>query len=124
MRRWSPTSVLLIVVSLCLSNFASAGETIARCGQGWLEMVDNYPVLHLKGSPYEMGYQHGVLLKESVRENLNNVLNSKRVSSVQVAGVTLKPRWIIETLTVVQAPYTPDWYQQELAGVAAGAQLD
>src|SRR5262249_41000418 len=53
-----------------------------------------------------------------------NVLNSKRVSSVHLAGMTLKPRWVIDTLTIVQSPYTPEWYQQELAGVAAGAGLD
>ena len=42
-------------------------ETIARCGDGWLERIDGYPVLHVKGTPFEMGYQHGALLKESVR---------------------------------------------------------
>ena len=36
-------------------------------------------MLHVKGTPFEMGYQHGALLKESVRENLKNVLESKRV---------------------------------------------
>ena len=102
---------------------AAAGETVVRCGQGWLEMIDHYPVLHLKGSPYEMGYQHGVLLKESVRENLQNVINSKRASALEVAGITVKPRWIIDMLPVIQSPYTPNWYQEELKGVAAGSGL-
>ena len=34
-------------------------QTIARCGDGWLEKIDGYPVLHVKGTAYEMGYQHG-----------------------------------------------------------------
>ena len=105
----------------CIAS-SSWGNRV-RCGQGWLEMIDHYPVLHLKGSPYEMGYQHGVLLKESVRENLQNVINSKRASALEVAGITVKPRWIIDMLPVIQSPYTPNWYQEELKGVAAGSGL-
>ena len=37
--------------------------------------IDGYPVLHLKGTPYEVGYQHGALLKESVTENLNQIIH-------------------------------------------------
>lgn len=112
----------IYVALLCLSS-TTFGETIARCGQGWLETIDGYPVLHLKGTPYEMGYQHGALLKESTRENLHNVLESKRVSAIEVSGVTVNPRWVIDTLAVVQSPFVPPWYQEELKGVAAGADL-
>ncbi|HEY1066008.1 MAG TPA: hypothetical protein VGE52_07855, partial [Pirellulales bacterium] len=53
-----------LAVLLALSpNFALA-ETIARCGKGWLERVDGLLVLHVEGTPYEMGYQHGRLLKD------------------------------------------------------------
>jgi hypothetical protein len=123
MRSHLLSKLLLPVLVLLLLSTAALAETVARCGKGWLELVDGYPVLHLKGTPYEMGYQHGALLKESVCENLHNVLDSKRVQAVEVSGIEVKPRWIIDTLTVVQAPYVPDWYRQELAGVAAGAEL-
>jgi len=33
------------------------GQLIARQGPGWLERIDGYPVLHVKGTHYEMGYQ-------------------------------------------------------------------
>ncbi len=70
MQIWMLKRVGLLIAFFVLTALpATVGETVARCGQGWLEMIDHYPVLHLKGSPYEMGYQHGVLLKESVREN-------------------------------------------------------
>jgi isopenicillin-N N-acyltransferase like protein len=113
-------TLLCYIALLAATAFA---ETVARCGEGWLETIDGYPVLHLKGTPYEMGYQHGALLKESVKQNLKNVLESKRVSSVEVGGVQVKPRWIIDTLSIVQAPYVPQWYREELRGVAAGAGL-
>ncbi len=43
-------------------------QTIARCGAGFLEEVDGYRVLHVKGDPYEMGYQQGALLRDDIRE--------------------------------------------------------
>ncbi|NTV53169.1 MAG: aminoacetone oxidase family FAD-binding enzyme, partial [Candidatus Firestonebacteria bacterium] len=57
-------------------------ETVARCGAGWLERIDGYRVLHVKGTPYEMGFQHGALLKEEARENMRYLLqvNDQRVA--------------------------------------------
>ena len=56
---------LSVFFYFCILSFAATAncETIARCGEGWLEQIDGYPVLHLKGTPYEMGYQHGALLE-------------------------------------------------------------
>lgn len=34
---------------------AGATRTLARSGDGFLEEIDGYRVLHLKGEPYEMG---------------------------------------------------------------------
>ncbi len=99
-------------------------ETIARCGEGWLERIDGYPVLHVKGTPFEMGYQHGALLKESVRENLKNVLESKRLAAIDLGPIKFQPRWVIDSIVIAQASHVPSWYTEELAGVAAGAGLD
>jgi len=35
-------------------------------GDAWMESRDRLNILHLKGTPYEIGYQHGILLKEEV----------------------------------------------------------
>ncbi|MFN0050743.1 MAG: peptidase C45, partial [Planctomycetales bacterium] len=66
--RW--TLRLSLVLLLVGAGWAEpcAAQTVARCGKGWLELIDGYPVLHLKGSHYEMGYQQGALLRESVRK--------------------------------------------------------
>ena len=75
---------VLMLVALCVAFSTTArAETIARCGQGWLETIDGYPVLHLKGSPYEMGYQHGALLKQSIRENFRNTSGRPQECLVQ-----------------------------------------
>ncbi len=120
-------SLLLgIFFYLCILWFAATAncETIARCGDGWLEQIDGYPVLHLKGTPFAMGYQHGALLKQSVRENLKNVLESKRLATIDIGMFKLQPRWIIDSIVLAQASHVPSWYTEELAGVAAGAGLD
>lgn len=100
------------------------GKTIARCGEGWLEEINGYKVLHVKGTPYEMGYQHGMLLKESVRKNMQTLLEIKGEQSlVEVAGLKVKPRGVIETIIQVQKPFVPEKYTQEMDGLAAGAGL-
>ena len=49
-------------------------KLIATQGRGYLETVDGYRVLHLKGTPQEMGYQHGVLMGKAVNENIDFLL--------------------------------------------------
>ncbi|QDU08852.1 C45 family autoproteolytic acyltransferase/hydolase [Gimesia aquarii] len=118
-------SLVLLAVVLFSSVTASAeSKTIARCGEGWLEKVDGYLVLHLKGTHYEMGYQQGVLLKESIRKNMYTLLNDKGDTTLVDLGlVKLKPRQAIETIVQIQKPYTPQKYVEEMKGLAAGAEI-
>ena len=37
-------------------------------GDAWLETRGNLYMIHLKGSPYEIGFQHGVLMSEEIRK--------------------------------------------------------
>ncbi|MCA8993456.1 MAG: peptidase C45 [Planctomycetaceae bacterium] len=109
------TSVLLTPV---------AGEVIARSGKGWLEEQQGQLVLHLKGSHYEMGRQHGELLRDHVQQNLNNLVNVKgETTLVDVGPLKLKPRAAIELIVTIQRDFVPDWYFEELRGLAEGAEL-
>ena len=100
-------------------------KTIARCGEGWLEEINGYPVLHLKGTPYEMGYQHGALLQESVAENMGRILNIEGGQElVKFGPISLKPRDAIKSIIAIQAKFIPEKFTQEIAGLAAGSGLD
>ncbi len=116
---------LVLLFHLMAVSFSAAtvsAQTIARCGEGWLEKVDGYLVLHLKGTHYEMGYQQGVLLKDHVRKNMYNLLEEKGDTTlVEIGPVKLKPRQAIETIIQIQKPYTPQKYVDEMRGLAAGA---
>src|SRR6187401_2728283 len=86
----------LVLFLLCLGVRDLAAQTVARCGQGWLEMIDGYPVLHLKGTHYEMGYQHGALLKEHVQQNLTYIVVDKAKAEVDVGPIKVQPRKVID----------------------------
>jgi hypothetical protein len=113
------------VVGVLLGTAAAAaawGQTQGRCGQGWLETIDGQRVLHVSGSHYEMGYQHGVLLKESIRQNLHNLVQVKGdMTLVELGPLRLKPRQAIETILQVQKRFVPEKYFEELRGLADGA---
>jgi isopenicillin-N N-acyltransferase like protein len=101
----------------------AAAETVARCGAGWLESIDGYPVLHLKGTPYEIGYQHGALLKQSVRENMHNLLDVKGQTPLKIGPISLWPRAAIDSIVKIQQRHILPKYNEEFAGLAAAAEL-
>ena len=138
--RWSLSSLLSLVVIVSgiqaeeRPAIASAtnriisgteGKTIARCGAGWLEEINGYPVLHLKGTPYEMGYQHGALLKEQVTSNMDRILNIEGGQElVKFGPISLKPRDAIKSIIAIQKKFVPQKYFDEIAGLAAGSGLN
>jgi hypothetical protein len=124
MRRFAVVAAFL-ALCLSLASLANA-QTVARCGDGWLELIDGYPVLHLKGTPYEMGYQHGALLKEHVRQNLHHMLvvKAKEAPTVKIGPVTMNVRNAINMILKTQEPYVDQRYFDEIDGVAAGAGVD
>lgn len=122
--RWSVAVVGVCLLWMVVAGNASA-ETIARCGAGWLETIEGYPVLHLKGTPYEMGYQHGALLKEHVRENMRYILEEKGGEAVEIElgpiKVKQRPRDFINGIIATQKKFVPAKYFEEIKGLAAGA---
>ncbi len=116
-------AAVVIVVLLAVSSREGAAQTVARCGKGWLELVDGYPVLHLKGTHYEMGYQHGALYKEHIRENMHNLLVKRGTEKIKYGPITVTPRGMIDSIAKIQQKFVPQKYYDELRGLAAGADL-
>jgi isopenicillin-N N-acyltransferase-like protein len=113
------------LVVLLLSAASLPAQTVARCGQGWLEMIDGYPVLHLKGQPWEMGYQHGALLKESATRNMTTLVTQKGGTVlVEFGGLKVTPRVAIDTIQKIQEKYVPKKFYEELEGLSAGTGLN
>lgn len=98
-------------------------QTVARCGRGFLEEIDGYRVLHLKGAPYEMGYQHGALLKEHIQANVDYLFNVKaKEKRLEFLGVRLDPKQLISMIVALERRFMPRRFLEELQGLADGAE--
>lgn len=76
------------------------------------------PVLHVKGSSFEMGYIHGSTLKEKIHQNIHNHLKNPSLSEealTKVKAFSLKIPSIL--------PYIPTKYLEEMEGIAKGADV-
>lgn len=104
-------------------------EGIATFGDARVERRGGNIILHLKGTPYEMGYQHGILLKEDI---LNGVVPVFADPIGHTSEYRDKPAWLKKFMMkylefAVYAPVeknTPREYLEELRGIADGAGLD
>lgn len=124
--RW----LLLIALMAGLGTLRSAHaetKTIARCGAGFLEEVDGYKVLHLKGTPYQMGFQQGALLKNDIHEQVRFLFDVKAKDlKIDVAGVKLNPdpKKLIAAIAESQRKFVPARFFEEMKGVADGSGMD
>ena len=87
-------------------------KLLAECGPGYLEQIGQTRVLHLKGSYYEMGKQHGTLLKDEV---IGASLLIKTLGSLQWKknfNESIRESW------QRTSPFIPEKYKQEIKGMA------
>lgn len=114
----------LLTILVASLNAHGETKTLARCGAGFLEEIGGSKVLHVKGTPYEMGYQQGALLKDDIRELVRFLFDVKaKELKIEVAGLKLNPdpKAIIAMIATLQKPFIPERYFEELQGVADGS---
>ena len=81
---------------------------------GHLEIINGVKILYINGSNYEMGYQHGFLLKNETQEVLRAFIQRAKDKFTYEALVNL---WNITQ------PYIPFCYIEEMQGIADGADI-
>ena len=79
---------------------------------GWLEERNGVKILHVSGSHYEMGYQHGHLLKEEALQNMRAFLDytTRRITYEELRDIWNSMK-----------NYLPNEYIDELHGLADGS---
>ena len=85
-------------------------SVLATEGKGRLEMIDGTRVLFLKGTPEEMGRQHGTLLKESIHAVADRILYGFGVGSSFAKG-----SWFFGELEDAEARLEPFMDKRVLA---------
>lgn len=104
------------------------GEDTRTFGDAWLRVErDNY-VLHLSGTSYEMGYQHGILMADEIKDGVFPVFSDPIGHNPSFAD---SPAILVKLITMyleitVYRPIeknTPPEYLEEIAGIADGAGL-
>lgn len=107
---------------LCLLAPLARAEVVAREGKGWLEKRDDGRlVLHLAGTPREMGFQHGRLLKEQVAGTIKRVLDPAgdlQKSPEFAAYMMMRP-----LMHDMLRKHIPARFVEEMQGLAEGAGL-
>ncbi len=96
-------------------------RVVAREGNGRLELRDGTRVLFLKGTPEEMGRQHGALLRKDVRELVDHMLFGVGVGSSFDKGT-----WVLGQIEEAQrrvTPFTDERYFREMDALAEAAGL-
>ena len=93
-----------------------------RCGAGFLEEVDGYRVLHVKGEPYEMGFQQGALLRDDIRELVHFLFEVKaKELKVELGGIKLlDPKKAIKGIAAGQRKFVPERFFEEMRGMPMG----
>jgi isopenicillin-N N-acyltransferase like protein len=117
-------TIRLLLASIILFSFAASAvnrELVAECGKGYLETVDGYPVLHLKGTPEEMGFQHGTLLKENIRQNIQYLLHGRDDIKLELWGMKITPMMIAAGISEIFSDNIPAEYIAEMKALAKGA---
>lgn len=85
-------------------------------GESSLEMVGDLRVMHLKGTPYEIGYAHGKFLKNEIKRNLSEFIDVKRENLEECVAS-------FQSHLVPLLAHTPDRFIEEMRGVAEGAEV-
>jgi len=115
-------TVLLVVALVAAGCSAAKGELVAKHGKGWLERQQGFLVLHVEGTPAEMGEQQGALLKEHIQANLKSVMAGAMEMGKEM-GMS-DPMPMVDKLWTQLAANTPPEYLEEMKALAAGAGIE
>jgi len=97
------------------SDNSQAKFTTLSYGDGWLEERDGVKILHIGGSYYDMGFQHGKLLKDTIKINLRAQLSNFEQRGWTYAKILNKYHEMKDKI--------PDKYIDEMEGMADGSGL-
>lgn len=123
------TVIILVLVLQCFVNASLEIEQIGSriyAGEGYMELSGPLPFMHLKGSPYDIGLQHGTLLAhlelEDTLESMADKLNplSAKATGLQYLVQLFKKFYFDYKLEPWINRNIPEDLYKELEGIVYG----
>jgi isopenicillin-N N-acyltransferase like protein len=112
-------TVTLNAVLLTFLLFFALPVSAESLEPGRLEFQEGQKILFLKGSPYEIGYQQGSLLKDDIQKNINRFITPLKFSQTPLPPVVTH---FIDALPQI-LPHIPPSLLEEMQGIADASQL-
>jgi isopenicillin-N N-acyltransferase like protein len=106
---------LFILFFLC-AVIPGFSRVISKEGKGFLEKQNDQFILHLNGSPYDRGYQHGFLLKEQIQRNISAYVDKPQSS------LSARAAEFVKNLGELMS-YVPPHFIEEMRGLADGSNV-
>lgn len=107
---------LTLLIAIFFTSYLSA-EVLQKEGGGFLEKKQEQLILHVKGSPYEMGYQHGALLGPMIKQIVAQFIDGKKGGLVEERFKAFQ-----EVMPIV-LQHVPQTYLEEMKGLAEGSKI-
>jgi len=92
-------------------------KLLAENGPAYLEQIGQARVLHLKGTHYEMGKQHGTLLKDDIVAGAKLITNIGSLAWDKDYKTSIREAWNRTS------PFIPEKYKEEIKGMAEATGL-
>jgi isopenicillin-N N-acyltransferase-like protein len=109
-------------VFLCIVAIFPAFSEQIQEGEGYLEKKNGQCVLHLKGTAYDRGYQHGVLLKEQIQRNIATYIDGTLLIEKSKSDLPERLVEFYKSIPTIMS-HVPDHFIQEMEGLADGAEV-
>lgn len=94
------------------------GKILKVYGKAYLEKINGLKIIHTFGSPYEEGYQHGILLKDDVKNCFKEVYEDGFFMACSIF-----PKKIWYFYAKLNEKFLTDTEKQELEGISDAAGL-
>ena len=113
MKKFIGILVTSLLINLIIPIEINAENNYNPLNGGWLEERDGVKILHISGSNYEMGYQHGFLLKKEIKQNYRAIFN---LDNGEIYS------YILNLWNNSIKNYIPNEYITEIQGIANGSE--
>ncbi len=114
------TAILAVMLFIPATAWSGLPELTEICGSGFLENFPGGKIVHVKGEPYEMGFQYGYMLGHDLNE-LIPLMKEKVCEEYDISPTAFE---MMKGLIVkCYEPFFPGNILEELEGIYAGADL-